>query len=59
MNRVLPGGLVDAVAGVVTGDGRVAAADLSALIHAFGLPGPDAVMVAALPAATALADPPI
>lgn len=51
--------LLTATGARVTPDARVPAADVSALQSAFGLAGPQAVMVAALPAATALADPPI
>jgi cytidine deaminase len=51
--------LVAAVGARVTRDARVLATDVAELVATFGLDGPEAVMLAALPAATALADPPI
>ena len=51
--------LVAAVAARVTRDARVPAADVAELVATFGLDGAEAAMFAALPAATARADPPI
>jgi cytidine deaminase len=51
--------LVAAVAGRVTRDARVPAADVAELVRMLALEGPEAVMTAALPVATTLADPPI
>jgi cytidine deaminase len=47
------------VAARVTVDGRIAASDVAALVGTYGLAGPEDVMLLALPAAAALADPPI
>lgn len=58
MSRIDPA-LAAAVGERVTPDARVPASAVAELVRTFGLTGPEAVMLAALPAATALADPSI